>query len=716
MGRRARHGREWLAVAGAFAILVVVTGVWLARDRRPPPWDYANHLERAIHCAQDLAGGDLRRLVERSSFYPPLVPCLAGVVYLVAPSDHAFAQAVILGFLGLGMAATYVVARRWAAGPGAVVAAIVFGTAPFAIHLMPQFQLDLPLAAMVAAFLASLLAADRFRRPAWGVLCGVLFGLGMLTKPPFAAYVLPPLLLVLAGTRGRAAWLTALTAGALALVVALPWYGPRLIGLPAQVSARSFRQAEEAGFPDPLSAAGLAYYPLHLAQHMGVVGALLMIVGVVVALRWRFGFVLAGLVPFLGLLAIRNKQLRYTLPLLPMAAVAAGLGFSALPRSLRWGAGLVVLAVAAVQVSSGAFGRPAELWLPIGPGVPLTVSVPPAPADWRHREILARITRDAGRERARVSVVPNYPWFSAANFRYYAVRDDLPVVVSRAWDGEPVGVDYMILKSGDLGPAYTIAKARQVMERLAADRYLAEAFPPIGELPLPDGSTATVRARRLPRVEAEPSQIARAAEMAFRRRLESFAVDVRDLTVALDHDRGIQSGRIRQLRVSAAAATVGDFARAETARIRLHDVRAVLDAVVINPASALGERRFDVLDLGVLRVEAVRVDAGAFQEFLRQSKAGRRTSVRFGPGFAEVGVAMPGPDIQARITLRPAADRPFAVQATAVRVGGVGVPDILVDWVMRNVDPSGRIARRLPFRVELATIELRPDGMTVGRP
>lgn len=703
-------------MATAFVPLVAVTSVWVALDRHPPEWDYANHLERAIHCAQDLTRGDLNTLIERSSFYPPLVPCLAGIAYLVAPSDHAFAQAVILAFLGLGMAATYVVARHWAGGGGALIAAIVFGTAPFAVHLMLRFQLDLPLAAMVAAFLASLLAADRFRRPDWGMLSGVLFGLGMLTKPPFAVYVVPPLLLVLARTRGMAAWLTALAAGALALVIALPWYGPRIIGLPAQVSARSFRQAEEAGFPDPLSVSGLAYYPLHVAQHVGMAGAILMIVGVLVALRWRFGFVLAGLLPFLGLLAIRNKQLRYTLPLLPMAAVAAGIGFSALPRALRWGAGIVVVGAAGLQVSSAAFGRPAELQLPIGPGIPLTVSAPPALADWRHREILARIARDAGQGRARVSVVPNSPGFSAANFRYYAVRDDLPVTVARAWDGEPVAVDYMILKTGDLGPAHTIAKARQVMERLASDRYLAEAFPPIAELPLPDGSTATIRARRLPRVEADPAQLARAAEAGFRRRLGSFAADVQDLTVAVDHDGGIRSGRIRRLRVAAAAATVGDFARPASPTIRLRDLRVALDDVVINPASALGAQRFDVLDVGVLRLQTLRVDAAALQEFLRQTKAGRRAAVRFGEGFASVGVTMPGPDIQARITLTPAATRLFTIHATDVRLGGVAVPDLLIDWVLRHVDPSGRVASRLPFRVELAAITLRPDGMTVGRP
>ena len=38
-------------------------------------------------CARDLAAGSLTPVIERSAFYPPLVPCLAGVLSRVVPSD-----------------------------------------------------------------------------------------------------------------------------------------------------------------------------------------------------------------------------------------------------------------------------------------------------------------------------------------------------------------------------------------------------------------------------------------------------------------------------------------------------------------------------------------------------------------------------------------------------------------------------------------------------
>ena len=391
----AKRRREWAAVAGTFVVVLVVAAVWLTVDRHPPEWDYANHLEHAVRCWRDLAAGDLRAVFARSSFYPPLVPCAAGLLFPVWPSDVAFGEVVILAFLGIGMAATYVVGRRFAGGAGGVVAATLFGTAPSVVNHALRFQLDVPLASMVAVFLAALLATDHCRNRAWTIATGVIFGLGMLTKPPFFVYVGPACLLVLARTRGWRAWLGGACAGLVAVVIALPWYGPRLFGLPMQIQNRSFKQAGEAGFPEPLSAASLAYYPLNFPTAFGVIGALLLAVGLAVVLRQRHWFLLAGLVPLIVFLVLQNKQVRYTLPLVPIAAVVAGIGFAALPKAARGATGVAIAVAAAVQLSATAFGVPATPRLPVA-GIPLVDPAPPSRADWQHRRILDLIVRDSG--------------------------------------------------------------------------------------------------------------------------------------------------------------------------------------------------------------------------------------------------------------------------------------------------------------------------------
>lgn len=703
------RAREWAAVAAVFAGIVIVAAIWLALDRHPPEWDYANHLESALHCRRDLAAGNLRDVFARSSFYPPLVSCAAGLVFSLWPSDVVFGEVVMFAFLGLGMVATYVLGRRFAGGSGGVVAAILFGASPAVVHYALRFQLDVPLACMVAVFLAALLAADRFERRGWTVVTGLLLGLGMLTKPPFLVYVAPAGLLILAGTRSGRAWRHAVLAALVAVLVALPWYGPRALGLWTQIQNRSFKQAQESGFPEALSPASLAYYPLSFPVHFGLVAVLLLLLGLVVAMRRRCWFVLAGLAPFLGFLLLQNKQVRYVLPLLPMAAVVGGLGFAALPRRVRWGAGLAVALAGGFQVISTPFAVPATA------GLRPAESAPPSGADWQHRAILGRVVRDSAGQPRTVSVMPNHPYFSAANFRYYALRDGLALRIARAWDAEPVGVEYMILKTGDLGPAFSVDKAQRIAERVANDAWLARVFPVIGEFPLPDGSTATVRARRLATdLDVTPDALARAVADGLRTRLGEVTRDAERLEIRLDYDAGILGGLIKRLEISAAAVTVGELRRRQTALLRIRDVRLVVEGALINPWSAARAGRFDPLDAAGLIIERAVIESADLQRFIRQVKGLGGMSLSLGAGFVDLGFDLPGPDIAARMRPVVMVDRPLGLLAERVTLGGVPVPSFLVSWVMGSFDPSRGIGARLPFPATIRPVTVTPAAIRIG--
>src|SRR5262249_61628055 len=113
-------------------------------------------------------------------------------------------------------------------------------------------------------------------------------------------------------------------------------------------------------------------------------------------------------------------------------------------------------------VRAGGGGSPPPVTLP-WLHEPWVLASPPVRADWRQRDFLRIITQDRGGRAATVSIVPNDNYFSVSNFRYYAVRDGLPLRLTRPWDGEPLGIDYMILKTGDQGPDFSEAKSRRVI-------------------------------------------------------------------------------------------------------------------------------------------------------------------------------------------------------------------------------------------------------------
>jgi MFS family permease len=714
---RSTPAREWAIVGGVYLALVMVAAVWLAIDRTPPEWDHANHLERVVHCAEDLARRDVRAIVERSSFYPPVVPCAAALVYRLAPSDAASAQSVILAFLGLGMAAVYLLGRRLAGGTEGVVAAVVFGCAPFVVFSALRFQLDLPLAAMVALALVVILRTEGFTRLGWSLIAGLVFGVGMLTKPPFAAYVLVPVLLVAASSRHRR---RAAVYAALALLVgaalSLPWYGPRLFGLVPQIASRSFKQAAESGHPDPLTATALLFYPTWLAPQFGLLAVVLLLVGLGVAVLRRQWIALAALLaPFLLFELLQNKNLRYTLPLMPIAAVLAGIAFGLLRGRARSVGGIVLALVCALQVSATVLPMPPPFTLP-GLGVPFVLDSPPRTSDWRHREIIALISKDSRGAPVTVSVVPNDNFFSVSNFRYYGTRDRQPLQFTRAWDGEPIGIEYMILKTGDIGPSWTAEKPRRIAERLRTDASLGRAFPVIGEFQLPDASTATVRARRLTEaVPVAPAAFAREVEAAVRRAVaDVVAADVQGLQIGLVYDEALLRGHLGRVDIRATAARVGELKRPGSPLLRVSDVQIVFDDVLVNPFSIHTTGRLAPLDARRVTLEQVTIREDDLQAFLKEQKGFKTALVKLEPGALAVVMRLPGPDVAARVRVLPATERPFTLVADHVTVGGIPVPALLVDWVVRTWDPAPRIASRLPVPVTLGRIDITPEAIRIS--
>jgi len=709
--------REWALVAGAFLGLAMVAGVWLALDRHPPEWDHANHLERAVLCGRDLFAGNVTPVIERSAFYPPLVPCLAGVVARVVPSDVVAAQIVMLAFLALGMASIYTLGRERSGGRVGVLAAVLFGTAPFVVFNTVRFQLDLPLASLVALALWLVVKSEGFTRGRWTLALGGAIGLGLLVKPPFPLYVSPAVLWAFTQGGGRRRFTNVVGAAIVATAVSLAWYGPRLMGMPAQIANRSFKQAAESGHPEPLSWTALAIYPVTLPTFFGAAATLLLAFGLVVAWRRRRWLELAGvLLPFACFLVIQNKNARYTLPILPLASIVSALAVDALPGRARAVVTGAVLVIAAVQVSATAFAIPPHVGVP-GTALAAAVPAPPSRADWRHEEILETIARHAGGRhvRATVSIVPNHAWFSTSNFRYYAVRDGRPLRVLRAWDDLPIGVHYMVLKTGDVGPPWTEQKSRRAMARLGAGSDLARVYPVIAELRLPDGSVATVRARDLDAaVDDAPDAMAESLTAAVRRALDDVARDVVGLEVRVDHDAAIVRGRVRRLVIAATRASIGELRKAHAARLTVHDLRLVVDDLLVNPWSVRHAERFEPLDARRVSLAHATIGAQDLTAFLHELKGFARTTGRREPDALVFGVRLPGPDVSGRVRVIPGAGRPVALDAESLRLGGVPVPAALVGWVFRNLDPSSRLAARLPVPVELAKVRIMADAIHVG--
>lgn len=721
--------RPWPLLAGLVGSLVLVAGIWLALDRRPPVWDHANHLERAIRCQRILAGPGPNRLgeiLEMSSFYPPVVTCAAGAVSLLVGTSPVVAQAVILGFLAIGLTALFALGRQLLDAQTGLLAACIFGTAPFVVYSTTNFQLDLPLAAAVVLALLVLVRTEEFSRRAWSAVLGLTLALGMLVKPPFVVYLLPPLVFVAwraLRTPDRSRRVANLTLGLLlGGAVCLPWYGIRLFGLPMQIAARSFKQAAEAGYPETLTASSLLFYPKALLPAFGLLAAPLFAWGLIALVRVRAARGLlwsASVVPFAVFLFIQNKNLRYVLPILPAAALVAAAALRALNPAWRRGLTVAVAGVSALQVSVAAFGvPPAQRWSL--PDFPLVFSFPPSPVEWPHRQILDVVVQQTGGAPAKVSVVPNDSFFSVSNFRYFATRDRLPLTIARAWNRYPLGIEFVVLKTGDQGPEnFSTSKAERVMERFARDPYLPRAFPIVAEYALPDGSRATLRARRIVPLHGVGAEaVARKLEAAPSTGvLDDYVRDAVGLRIRVpSRSEALLTGQVAELWVEAESLVIGELTRPRRAPLRVRDVRIRVERLLIDPQRLMDTGAVEILDAGAIHVDRLVVTEADLGEFLRGQPRAARVTVTLDDGGAEAVARALGVRVRARVRLLAGARAlPFAVRVDRVRVGNLPVPGYVANWMTRNFDPTPRL-KNLPVPVSLSGIRIKPGRIEIGEP
>jgi hypothetical protein len=706
-------------------VLCVVVAVWASIDRHPPEWDYANHLERALECHRTLANPAADRFGEimgASAFYPPLAICTAGALYFAFPVTPLTAQAVMLLFLGIAMFSLYGIGRTVADPMTGLLAAFFIGTAPFVVYSLLTFQLDLPLMAMVALALHALISSERFSRPGWTAALGLVWGLGLLTKPTFPVYALPPLLWTLgeavwSGRRWRRLlWLG--LAGAICLVVALPWYSARLLSMPLQFMNRSFRFAEYEGHAPTLTSVALLFYPANFPTHFGFLAALCFLGGLVALYRFREQRAVlwvAAIAPFVLITFIRNKNPRYALPALAAAAVVAALGARALPRVTRRAAAGAAVVAGVLQVSMTAFGIPA---VPLFPGQPIAYVIPYLPnrSDWPHARILDDITRDSGGRPVRVSVVPNHESFSVANFRYEAKRRGLPFTMQRAWGATPLGVDYAILKSGNLGPDFSIAKARRIMQGFEQPgSALTRLFPVIGQYPLPDGSRAELRVRRIHAPDGVKPELLAARIRELRAGLlPSLVRDAENLRIDLRYrPEALLRGEVDALTVTADAASVGEHSRKDRLPLRVRDVRVTILDLVIDPVDVLERRVLEPLDAGTVSLERVVVLQTDLQRMIDGQRQFARMTVELGDGVAQARVTGLGPRAEARVRVLPGTEKiPIALDVDQLWIGWLKVPDFLVHWIARTFDPSPQLGR-LPIKIQIAPIHIRPGRLEI---
>jgi hypothetical protein len=350
-----------LLPAVTFVVITWVTVIWLALDRAPLFYDPVDHVSSAL----DFLNHPVEYLTREHQWYPPAVHVLLGAALALTRYDLDAAIAIVnVAFFAVLVAATLAIgAELWSRRVGAIAAVLVsFYPATF-VHLRFP-MLDLPLTAMVTVSLLALIKSRSFQDRRWSAAFGILAGLGCLTKQSYVFVAALPVLYVLfTAPRCKRTLVNLAIAGLPALLIALPWYLPRLhwfLGPWAEEQRAFARSRGDVGTFTPF---GLIYYLVGTWHQTSLALALLWILTLPLFLQSERRALIvswwAGTVALITLLDLKDS--RFLMPALPAIALMTARGLCRLRYSSA-----VIAAVAAfgvVQLWAASFGVG---WLPEG--------------------------------------------------------------------------------------------------------------------------------------------------------------------------------------------------------------------------------------------------------------------------------------------------------------------------------------------------------------
>ncbi|MBI2821293.1 MAG: glycosyltransferase family 39 protein [Acidobacteria bacterium] len=509
MSARTRAG--W--ILGAVALLqIAVNGFWLSRDTRPWIWDMALHARLGLEYldwTQHPSPEGVRAVYRESQQYPPLYHWTEALSYAAAGRTADAAAFPNFLFLCLLLWAVFRMGERIGGAATGLWAALLASFFPVLVWLSRTPLLDFALTALVCAAVHFLLETGNFRQRRSSVLFGLICGLGMLVKWSFLFFLTGPALFFYFQTPEwksprRAA--NFLLAAVVAAAVASIWYAGKLDFLLLDYFPRHAAEGSLEGDPPLGSPVSWIYYlQFLLSYQLFFPLAAPVVVGIFAAARRSLRMSSLAVVwvwlgsSWLLLTLLRNKDPRYSAPLLPAVALLAAAGWT-LPGLLSKGWKRAALAAALLQyaiitfplpglperISLGTFQRGTYTWEWQVFSTSYAGFLGPFRREvWPIDSVLSAI-EEAGS--GTLYVVPDHPYFSAEVFRYQTRLRRMTLQVRALREGSfPAGArDFLLLKSGWQGDPRSTAETARLAREAMADPGLRL----LETYRLPDGSEA----------------------------------------------------------------------------------------------------------------------------------------------------------------------------------------------------------------------------------
>lgn len=357
-------------------LVVIANLVWINLHQLSPYFDTSGHTILTYIFARVFSGdypfNGIRALLTQSNYYPPLLYFIGSLVTLV----FGYGYKILQGFSTLLLIPTavllYLYTRKITGNKlWAIFAASLFVLFPVIWEQARYYMLDLPLTMWVLAAVYSLQKSDNFKKLWPGLLFFVFAAFAQLTKWYGFVFLVIPLLYALYNGYKEAGdkehfLIRIFKFGLVGAAIALPWYAANFSQLIKDTLF--FSHAHYQNPTATLSLQNFLYYPtLMLNFQIVSVMFLWLIVSLLILIFGKHSlkkFLLLQIsFSLLVFTLLGNKNVRFTMPLLPFLAMVMGYGLTRLhqaSKALAYSLWIALLSFGVLFMSVTSFGMPLE--------------------------------------------------------------------------------------------------------------------------------------------------------------------------------------------------------------------------------------------------------------------------------------------------------------------------------------------------------------------
>jgi 4-amino-4-deoxy-L-arabinose transferase-like glycosyltransferase len=324
-----------------FITLSTSTLLWVRNDQTPPPWDPSDHISTAYDYYRYIAHADLQGFYKEffleTHYYAPFVHLMTAIIFLIFGASKTSAIFINLISLAAILIATLLIYQKTFTNPDeqqqgkispGILAGILASCYHFPAWLIHDAFLDYPLIAIVTVSFALLLKTDNFTNRNYSMAFGVAFATGLLTKQTFAFFLILPVIYAMykaVMARRFSALFNLFLAILISAILAAIWYAPHLNDVLEIYRINKEGAINENEAPLFSFMSNVFYIHALISAQLQLPFAALFIFGLIFSLvRFRkecipvYLWLLSGLGIFT---MIANKDVRYTVPILPAVAI-----------------------------------------------------------------------------------------------------------------------------------------------------------------------------------------------------------------------------------------------------------------------------------------------------------------------------------------------------------------------------------------------------------